>query len=180
MDNSKLVKFLIEIAPVISAVMPLIVILLTGWWVNKRLETIKSRLQIDHSIIEKRAGIYAEIQDDLNNIYSYILRVGNWKDLTPIQILKSKRLVDQKLHTTKPYWSESTVTRYEEFMEICFKTFRGHGKDAGIRAEVEKYKSLSNWEQSYSDSFVGGYDKASLTSANKKLIDSFSKDFGIV
>lgn len=180
MDFHKVVKFLIEIAPVISAVMPLIVILLTGWWVNKRLEKIKSRLQIDHSIIEKRAAIYAEIQDDLNNIYSYILRVGNWKDLTPIQILESKRIVDQKFHTTKPYWSENTMTKYEEFMEICFKTFRGHGKDAGIRAEIERYKTLNNWKQSYCDSFVSDYDKVSLTSANKNLMDSLSKDFGIV
>lgn len=180
MDCSKLIKFLIEIAPVISAIMPLIIIFITGWWVNKRLENIKSRLQLDHSIIEKRAGIYAEIQDDLNNIYSYIIRVGKWKELTPEDILESKRLVDQKFHTTKPYWSENTMTQYEELMKVCFKTYRGHGKDAGIRAEIEQYKTLENWKLSFDDSFVGGYDKASLNNANKVFMDALSKDFGIV
>jgi len=179
-ESSKVIKFLIEIAPVISAIMPLIVILLTGWWVNKRLENMKSRLQLDHSIIGKRAEIYAEIQDDLNNIYSYIKRVGKWKELTPTKILESKRLVDQKFNTTKPYWSENTMNQYEEFMKVCFKTFRGHGKDAGIRASIERYKSLENWNALFNDSFVGGYDEDSLNNINKKLMKALSKDFGIV
>ncbi|WP_420589078.1 hypothetical protein [Bacterioplanoides sp.] len=180
MDYGKVVKFLIEFAPVLSAFMPLIVILLTGWWLNRSLENVKSRLQMDHSIIEKRADIYSEVQDEINNIYSYILRVGNWKELTPVRVLESKRIVDKKIHTTKPYWSQSTIATYETFMDVCFKTYRGHGLDAGIRAEVDRYKILSNWEECYRDFFVGGYDKSSLIKANKNLMASLSKDFGII
>jgi len=160
--------------------MPLIVVLLTGWWLNKRLENIKSRLQLDHSIIQKRAEIYAEIQDELNNIYSYIKRVGKWKELTPVTILESKRLIDQKIHTTKPYWSKNTIEQYEEFMNVCFKTFRGHGKDAGIKANIDRYKALPNWQETFTDSFVSGYDESSLDEINNKLMSALSKDFGIV
>ncbi|GAA6167548.1 hypothetical protein [Sessilibacter corallicola] len=180
MDSSKIIKCLIELAPVISAFMPLFVIFLTGLWASKRLEKIKSRLQIDHTIIKKRAEIYSEIQDDLNDLYSYILRVGKWKELTPPDILEKKRNIDQKLYSTNPYWSQCTMKNYEKFIKICFKTYRGHGKDAGIRAEIEKYKGLANWEPRFNESFVDGYDEAELKKANKNFMESLSKDFGIV
>jgi len=170
---------LIKMAPVISAIMPLIVILITGIWVNNRIEKLKDRLQMNQSIIQKRAEFYSKIQDDLNNIYSYIKRVGSWKNQTPISILQSKRLVDQKFHTTKPYWSKNTMSEYQKFMAVCFQTYRGHGLDAGIRAEVEHYKTLQNWESSFSDSFVSDFNSELVGSAYDKFMDALSKDFGL-
>ncbi len=180
MTCDKVIEFLKDIAPIVSAIMPLIVVVLAGYWLNKRLENIKSRLQLDQSIIQKRAEIYAEIQDDLNKIYSYIKRVGKWKELTPEEVLDSKRTVDQKFHTTKPYWSSSTFQQYENFMDICFETYRGHGKDAGIKADIDQYKSLSKWKSSFAGFFVGGYDSTLLDKANADLMAALSKDFGIV
>ncbi len=170
---------LIEMSPFISAIMPLIIVLISGLWLNKKLENIKSRLQLDHSIIQKRAEIYSEIQDDLNNIYSYIRRVGKWKEFTPEKILQSKRLVDQKFYTTQPYWSKNTINKYKELMYICFKTHRGHTQDAGIRANVEKYKSLSNWKDSFENSFISDYDESHLNKIHGEFMEILSKDFGI-
>lgn len=134
---------------------------------------------MDHAIIQKRADIYAEVQEDLNKIYSYIKRVGFWKDYTPECILQSKRIVDQKIHSTKPYWSKNTIEKYQMFMAACFQTFRGHGVDAGIRADVEQYKNLANWQPAYTESFVSIFDKAELNTSYNNLMDALSKDFGI-
>ncbi|EMF7366357.1 hypothetical protein V4F52_004177 [Vibrio vulnificus] len=170
---------LLKYAPLISAVMPLLVIVLTGFWVNNRLEKIKSRLQLDHSIIEKRAAIYASVQDDINIIYSYILRVGDWKDYKPSDILDCKRKVDKTFHSTQPYWSKEAFTSYQQFIKVCFKAYRGHGKDAGIIAQVDRYQGLDSWQDSFLDSFESGYDKEKLISANQSLMKALSKDFGI-
>jgi hypothetical protein len=176
----KVLKLSKDIAPIVSAIMPLIVVLLTGWWLNNRLEKLKSRLQLDHSIIQKRADIYAEIQDYLNNIYSYIQRVGHWKELDPALVLNSKRKLDQEFHATKPYWSKNTFHCYDEFMNVCFQTYRAHGKDAGIVACSCDYKTLSSWSDNFEKSFVDGYDRQKLIDANNRLMDALSKDFGIV
>lgn len=174
-----MIESLLEYEPLISAFMPLLVIILTGIWVNKRLEKIKSRLQLDHSIIEKRAEIYASVQDDINTIYSYILRVGEWKSNTPGDILECKRKVDKTFHSTKPYWSKEAFEAYEHFIKVCFKAYRGHGKDAGIIAKVERYQMLDNWQPSFLCSFENGYEKEKLMTANQSLMTALSKDFGI-
>ncbi|MDD9197608.1 hypothetical protein PVK62_17470 [Aliivibrio sp. S3MY1] len=174
-----MLESLLKYAPLISAIMPLVVIIMTGIWVNTRLEKVKSRFQLDHSIIEKRATIYASIQEDFNKIYSYIRRVGDWKELTPNDILESKRKIDRIFHSTKPYWSKESFKAYEQFMSVCFKAYRGHGKDAGIIAKVERYQSLSNWESIFSECFESGYDKDKLVQVNKELMESLSKDFGV-
>lgn len=159
--------------------MPLLVIILTGVWLNKRLERHKSRLQMDHAIIQKRAEIYAGIQDDINKIYSYIKRVGFWKEYSPECVLQSKRLVDQKIHSTKPYWSKNTIVDYQKFMAACFHTYRGHGTDAGIRTDIEQYKTLPNWQDAYKDSFASIFDLAQVNVCYDNLMAAFSKDFGI-
>ena len=174
-----MIESLLKYAPLISAFMPLLVIVLTGFWVNKRLEKIKSRLQLDHSIIEKRAAIYASVQDEINTIYSYILRVGDWKEYTPTDILECKRKVDKTSHSTQPYWSKEAFEAYQQFIKVSFKAYRGHGKDAGIIAKVERYQRLDNWKPSFSESFESGYDKERLIAANQSLMSSLSKDFGI-
>jgi hypothetical protein len=164
----------------IDAVVPLIALFIAGCWFNDRIEKIKSRLQIDHSIIEKRADIYADIQEDINAIYSYIRRIGNWKDLTPPKILIAKRKIDRTMYSTKPYWSKSVMDDYKSFMNVCFKTNLGHTKDAGIIANVNNYKKLSNWEPEFIKAFETGFDEVTLDRANESLQNSLSKDFGIV
>ncbi len=170
---------LLKYESLISAFMPLIVIILTGIWVNKRLEKLKSRFQLDHAIIQKRADSYAEIQDDINKIYSYIKRVGDWKDYTPEDVLAAKRKSDKKFHTTKPYWSKDAFDSYSEFIKVCFKEYRGNGMDAGIIAQMDKYSALPNWNDTFAQGFVGGYDKSLLENAYSALMKSLSRDFGV-
>ncbi|WP_423840668.1 hypothetical protein ONE56_18170 [Vibrio mytili] len=170
---------LLQYSPLISSVMPLIIIVLTGLWVNHRLEKLKSRFQLDHAIIKKRADIYAEIQDDINTIYSYIKRVGKWKEFTPKSVLEAKRNVDQKFHTTQPYWSKETIYKYHSLMSACFETYRGNGIDAGIIAEIDKYMCLPNWQDDFASDFVDGYNMSVLENAYSEFMDSLSKDFGI-
>ena len=171
---------LLKYTPIISAVMPLIVIILTAIWVHKRLEKIKSRLHLDHSIIQKRAEIYAEVQDDINKIYSYIKCNGKWKEFTPTDVLKAKRDSDQKFHTTQPYWSSNMFSKYHAFINVCFMTNRGPGTDAGIIALVNEYKVLDSWDDKYIDYFVGGFDSDTLETAYSEFMASLSIDFGIV
>lgn len=167
-----------DYSPIIPVLGSLLSALLVGIWFNSRLEQLKSRLQLDHSIIKKRADFYAEIQNDLNYIYSYIKRVGRWKELTPGDVLESKRIVDQRFHTTRPFWSEQAFSAYEHFMDTCFKTYRAHGLDAGIIADITQYQDLPTWKQEYTDSFEQGFELTLLEGAYLNFMEALSKDFG--
>ncbi|PSU99762.1 hypothetical protein [Photobacterium kishitanii] len=168
-----------KIAPVLSVLSPIIVILLSGLWFNSSLEKLKSRLQANQAIVQKRAEIYAEIQEPLNGIYCYIKRVGKWKKLTPKDVIDSKRKVDQKMHSTRPFWSNEMQLAYKEFMDACFVTNRGHKANAGIVAEVIKYQELDSWKDEFNEYFEGNFVESKLDQANDKLMKAFSKDFGV-
>ena len=166
-------------APLLAVFSPIVVIILSGLWFNRSLEKLKSRLQTSQAIVQKRSEVYSEIQEPLNHIYCYIKRVGKWKSLTPEEVINSKRLVDQKMHTTRPFWSKAVRDVYEEFMQVCFVTNRGHTVNAGIVAEAAKYQDLDSWESEFIDYYAGSFDESRLDQVNDKLMAAFSKDFGV-
>jgi len=168
-----------ELAPVLAVVSPIVVLLLSGLWFNRSLEKLKIRLQASQAIVQKRAEIYTEIQEPLNDIYCYIKRVGKWKTLKPSDVIERKRVVDQKMHATRPFWSEQMQKSYQEFMDVCFVTYRGHKINAGIVAEVAKFQELSSWEVEFSSYFDGNFNEPKLDKANDKLMRSLSIDFGV-
>ncbi|MGL6482943.1 hypothetical protein ACSZNY_06850 [Aeromonas caviae] len=163
-------------SPLITAI---VTVLLSGCVLNRSLEKLKSRLQANQAIIQKRIEIYSLIKDDLNNIYSYIKRVGKWKNFSPDQILGFKRNADLEMHSNKPFWSESMQLEYDNFMRTCFSTNREHTLDAGIIANVEKYKKVPTWEDDFDTYFTGEFDEEKLDEAYKKLLLALSKDLGV-
>lgn len=171
--------FLKEIAPTVSLYSPLIITLITGLWIHRRLEKYKSKLLIDQSVIKHRTDAYFKIKDDLNSIYSYIKRVGDWKDLTPKKILELKRNIDKQIYCTKPFWSKELIEQYLNFINVCFKTNRGHGKDAAIIGDVAKYNDLPNWHNDFNDLFTDGFSEQKLDKSYELLLNTFSKDFGV-
>lgn len=165
--------------PMLAIISPIIVLLISGLWLDHSLEKLKSRLQKSQAIVQKRAEIYSEIQKSLNNIYCYIKRVGKWQEFTPKQIVECKRVLDQEFHATRPFWSKEMWNAYEEFMRACFVTNRGHKSNASIIAEVEKYKELDSWDDRFTDYYHDGFSESKLDEANDNLMNALSKDFGV-
>lgn len=169
---------LTKISLLASIVSPILLIILS-FLINIFLEKNKSRLQVNQTIFKKRVEIYDEIQEPLNNIYCYIKRVGKWKEFTPESIINYKRVIDQKFHATRPFWSKGMREAYDSFMDTCFITNRGHKSNASIIAEVAKYKELDSWDDTFIDFYHDGFNKSKLDKANDHLLNALSKDFGV-
>ena len=169
---------LTKISLLASIVSPILLIILS-FLINIFLEKNKSRLQVNQTIFKKRVEIYDEIQEPLNNIYCYIKRVGKWKEFTPENIINYKRVIDQKFHATRPFWSKGMQEAYNGFMDTCFITNRGHKVNARIIAEVEKYKESDSCKDASRDYYCNGFDEPTLDKANDNLMNAFSKDFGV-
>ncbi|MEP1446175.1 MAG: hypothetical protein ABJK37_08705 [Paraglaciecola sp.] len=168
-----------EYVPLLAVLSPIVAVFVSGFWSNRSLEKLKSRLQASQAIVQKRVEIYSEIQESLNDIYCYIKRVGKWKTLTPIELINRKRLVDEKMHATRPFWSKGMRDAYKEFMDVCFVTNRGHKVNAGIVAEVVKYQKLDTWQNGFKEYYDGSFDESKLDNVNDKLMAALSKDFGV-
>ena len=68
-----------------------------------------------------RSEIYRTVGEDLNDIYCYLMFVGNWKDLTPADIIARKRSVDKTMYTYRPLFTEELFATYKTFMHEAFE-----------------------------------------------------------
>lgn len=113
----------------------------------------EKRLSLNDKIIEKRVSVYEKIGRDLNDIFSYVVRVGDWKSFTPIEILEKKRTVDKEMYVNRPYWSDEAFSSYISLTTFLFEVYSGAGQNAKIKGDIQKFKSLPNWDESWESYF---------------------------
>ena len=112
---------------------------------TKRMEQTQWKSQ---KIIEKRIEEWDGIREELNDIFCYCVRVGDWKSLTPETVIERKRVADKNMHLARPYFSPTFFHAYVRFIKVCFAQYQGHGVDAKIKSPV--------WE--HQDSYTGSWN----------------------
>jgi hypothetical protein len=178
----------LEIVKLIVSLLTPIIILLVGIWVTQLAERFKAILWSNQKVIEKRIVIYDELAPMLNDLYCYFQFVGNWKELTPPQILEIKRRLDKKAHLYAPLFSPAYLSLYNDFIHLCFETFVGPGLDARLRTPIASFDgdrkevSTTQWNERWDEMFS---DAEEVTSKNelkdkyKSLMSRFSRELGI-
>jgi hypothetical protein len=155
-----------------------IVLVIFGFLINRNMASHRSQLTLNVKLIEKRIKIYDEMSPELNDIHQFMTRVGNWKEISPKEILEKKRSVDKVFHKNRPYWSPEFITSYKAYISECFQTNNGTGEDAKIKADTVKYVSLDTWAEKFSAIFTG--EKSDKNRIRKKYDDfnnAVSNDF---
>lgn len=109
-----------------------------------RFRQIKKRLIDQHQtnvkLVEKRLEIYDRIGPKLNDILCFFSYTGNWKALSPVDIMSLKRELDKEINSTIPLFSDALGKRYNSFMQLCFVAHSGW-------EHKEKIKSLYELRQ---------------------------------
>jgi len=101
-----------------------------------RLSSIDAALWQNRRIIAKRLQIYERIAPDLNRIYCFRRYLGYWKEISPPDLITTKRRLDREVNISRHLLSEEFYRAYLDFMGLTFRTFTGQGEDAKIRAVV--------------------------------------------
>ena len=101
-----------------------------------RLRSIDDALWQSRLIIYKRLEIYDQIAPDLNRIYCFRRLLGYWKEISPPDLIATKRRLDRAVNINRHLLSEEFYRAYLDFMGVTFRTFTGPGEDAKIRAVV--------------------------------------------
>lgn len=114
---------------------------------------IEKKQWAGRKIIEKRLEFYDEVVPDLNDLYCFYNRVGNWKELTPPDIIAKKRQLDKAFNIYAYIFSQDIRYRYSNFIHNCFETHTGAGEDAKIIMKLTEREILPGWDSHWNKLF---------------------------
>jgi hypothetical protein len=171
---------------VVSALVPLVVVLV-GWGLSKRLKALEQAHWTNQKLIERRLQLFDDIMPRLNDMYCFYNFVGNWKEITPADIIAAKRYLDKKIHVYAPLLGHPLLVAYEEFGRVAFETYGGTGADARIRTVVAgfdgdrrihcKYSWDSKWDVLFP--MPATYDKTAFQEHYQAVEAAFQQAIGI-
>jgi hypothetical protein len=117
----------------LSILTPLVLVALT-FVVNNAIQERGALLKREEQILAEKQKIYGELGRKLNVFYVYVADVGDFRSYTPPRVVEMKREADRQFFMYRPYWSEATEKRYNEYMKAAFLTYTGAGMPAKINA----------------------------------------------
>jgi hypothetical protein len=145
----------LEIAKLtVSALTPIVVVVI-GLWLNRRLKAFEYLQWTNQKVTEKRIAIFDQLAPLLNDVYCYFTFRGSWKDLTPIEVVSKKREMDRIVHVNAPLFSPEFVRVYNYFIDACYETYTGWGRNARLRTAWERRQEAANsaWKEEWKDYF---------------------------
>jgi len=140
---------------------------------------LEKKHKTDQKIIEKRIEIYDRIGPQLNDIFCFYCYNGNWKEITPLDMVSLKKELDKDIAVSTPLFSNDVNEKYIDFMRLCFVSFSGWEHEEKIKSLYE-LRQENNLE--WNDDWIPFFDTNNVVEAVKvkekydELIASFKKD----
>ena len=128
----------IDIADVAVRAITALAVLYIGHLLSSRARRIEERVSLGERLIEVRIELFNKAAIELNDIFCYLSYVGDWRELTPSEIVGRKRALDKLIFGNVPFFSSGLVAAYEHFMAVAFVTPQGRGTSARIRANIDR------------------------------------------
>lgn len=121
---------------------------------NRVIKHLKEKQQNDQRIIEKRIEVYGRIGSKLNDIVSFFLYTGNWKELSPVDMIQLKRELDKEITINTPVFSDDLSKNYNGFIHLCFVSFSGWEHEEKIKSLYELRKEQNTeWDEEWTAYF---------------------------
>lgn len=130
---------------IVAALAPVIIVLLVIRY-NRIIKQVKNNQQANQKLIEKRIEFYDRIGPKLNDLLCFYSYTGNWKELTPFDILRLKKELDKEIHVHAPLFSDDLGEKYLDFMRVCFVSYSGWEHKEQIKSLYEIRKEhMAAW-----------------------------------
>jgi len=172
----------LKIPIMIMATLAPIIIAFLAIRFNRTIKRLKKKHQTNQRIIEKRIEIYDRIGPKLNELFCFYCYNGNWKEISPIDILRLKKELDKDITTYTPLFSDDLSKKYIDFIHCCFVSFSGW-------EHKEKIKSLYEIRQEHNvewnDDWIQFFDTNNVIEGIKmkesynELIEYFKMDLSL-
>lgn len=132
-DMQDSTSMFLQILSAFGAVATPIVVVIIGWIVSRNLKRLENQQWRNQELIKVRLGYYQELAPSLNDLFCYFTFVGNWKQLSPVDVVSLKRQLDRTLYSAAPLFNSKVIEAYDAFTKLCFQTFNRWGDDAKLR-----------------------------------------------
>jgi hypothetical protein len=180
----------LEIAKLIVPIVSSLLLAAVGLMISQNLATFKSTMdrndKMIDSVVQKRISLYDAIGTKLNAMFAYYMYVGKWKELSPEDVIKNKRQLDEIVYTYQPFFSQEFIDSYRELEQSMFRSFTGWGQDAKLRTEVQQRQTFyqptdktSSWNKSWDTAFTNEDNTQAIRSAYSKLVSLLPLELGI-
>ena len=146
----------------------------------------------NQKLVEKRIALYDKLMPLFNDILCYQNLYGNFKELSPIDIVDRKRQLDKIFYTQREFFSDDFKTEYKNFMDLCFEPYSGMYVDAKIKSQLDLYKDgftkfhsnikkdTIKWSNDWTENFTNKTPASGeIEKSYYKLMDLLGKDIGI-
>jgi hypothetical protein len=150
----------LEIVKLIVGVLTPISVAVFGWFISRRLKRFELIQWSNQKIIEKRLSLFDLISPKLNDLLCFFTWVGDWKNISPDDVLKIKRELDKFINIYRHLFDEDVYNTYQDFIHSLFLIFQGAGEDAKIRSNIlgpngdRTSHCLYTWQQKWNDRFT--------------------------
>jgi hypothetical protein len=117
----------LEVAKLAASLLTPLLLLALGIWVHRISKRFEATQWANQKVIEKRLSVYDELAPLLNKLLCLYTYVGDWKELTPPEIVQTKRDVDRIFYINE-FLLTDVVERYHEFIALCFDMHGTYGR----------------------------------------------------
>jgi hypothetical protein len=172
----------LKIVIMIIAILAPIIIAFLAIRFNRTIKRLNKKHKTNQRIVEKRIEIYDRIGPKLNDLISFYCYSGDWKEITPIDIIRLKKELDKDINIYTPLFSNDLSKKYTDFIHLCFVSFSGW-------EHKEKIKSLYEIRQEYNvewkDDWIQFFDTNNVIEAIKmkesynELMEYVKKDLSL-
>lgn len=173
MDRSPWNAF--EITKLIVSTLTPILVLVLGIVINNSIKSAERSSDL-------RSKIYEKVGGDINDIYCYLAFVGDWKNMTPLNVIEKKRSVDRSMHVYKPFFSKELFATYQEFIDASFRTWQKAGTDAKIRSPIKsddgnRVEDAPGWLPAWETRFTGETEQKQIqTDTYNRFLEQLARD----
>lgn len=148
----------LEITKLVISVMTPVAVVVLGILVQRATARIERAQWANQKVIEYRLEVFERVAPKLNRLLCFYTFVGPWKELSPPDVMKIKREIDEEVHVNRILFSREFFDTYLRFMELLFRMYATPGRDALIRAfvqtELGDRRLLGWWEPSHETWFA--------------------------
>jgi hypothetical protein len=151
-------------------------LLSVGYFINRRLRELEGMAARQRKISDTRFDLYKEIGFQLNDLYSYFLFVGNWKELSAREIIARKRALDRHVYTYRPIFSVELFAKYTAYMDSAFRTHGDFGSDAQLRTSPDRRPEKDSADAAW---FTGEDNRPEIKASYQAIIDQLAAELGV-
>lgn len=177
----------LEIIKLLVGVLTPLTVAAFGWFISRRLKSLDLALWSNQKLIEKRLVVYDTIAPSLNRLLCFYSWLGEWKEISPEDVIKAKRELDKTVNIYRHLFDNNVYENYQSFIHTLFETYSGPGHDARIRSQIRgpdgdrTTHCAFTWNQAWNSKFSSDNvaEKAEVRNGYYKLMDSLRCSLGI-